>query len=98
MNNSANYSKTGFVRVTFITLATASALLLTPMQATPAKANALGGALGGAIFGGILGVPIIGAVSGAMIGGAAADRKRRRKAQRRYQQQMDNRYSPYGRR
>lgn len=91
MSNSADYNKTGFVRVTFIALATASALLLMPMHATPAKANALGGAIGGAIFGGILGVPIIGAMSGAIIGGAAADRKKRRKRYY-YQQQMDRRY------
>jgi hypothetical protein len=96
MNYSTDYSKTRFGRVTFITLATAAALLLMPMQATPAKAGALGGALGGALFGGLLGVPILGAVMGGVIGGAAKDKKRRRRANS-YQQQMDNRQRPYRR-
>jgi len=92
----ANHNKTRFGRVTFVALATAMALLLVPMQATPAKAGALGGAFGGALFGGMLGVPILGAMTGAMIGGAAKDRKRRRKAYY-YQNRMNNRYGRYRR-
>jgi hypothetical protein len=97
MTHSTQNRKTGFGGVTVITLTTAAAILLMPMQATPARATALGGAIGGAVLGGIMGVPIMGAMSGAIIGGAAADRKRRRKAERRYRKQMNHRYRQYDR-
>ena len=77
MTYSADCNKTRSGRVTFFALATALALLLMPMQATPAEAGPFRGALGGALIGGIFGVPILGAVVGGMRG-AARDRRRSR--------------------
>jgi len=98
MTYSADYRKTRFGRVTFVAVALALALLLMPMQATPAKAGVLGGAFGGALMGGLIGGRggmIGGAIMGGMIGGAAKAAKRNRRKY--YNRQMRNRYRPYRR-